>query len=134
MNSPHTIQNPSRREFLRTGTAAVAGSVVVSRIGPRGRGEIAVPGRASTAAVTRPTSSSCSNCTAAPWGRFSRSTKTGWAGRSYAARRSRQESNDMTTYLITGKTTAKGASQFEVDMKYGQMRVWKLEREGDALQ
>ena len=29
MNSPHTIQNPSRREFLRTGTAAVAGSVVV---------------------------------------------------------------------------------------------------------
>ena len=29
MNSPHTVQNPSRREFLRTGTAAVAGSVVV---------------------------------------------------------------------------------------------------------
>ena len=52
----------------------------------------------------------------------------------YAARRLRQESNEMTTNLITGKTPAKGASQFEVDMKYGQMRVWKLEREGDALQ
>jgi hypothetical protein len=32
---------------------------------------------------------------------------------------------------LTGETTAKDASQFEVDMKYGETRVWKLEREGE---
>ena len=32
-----------------------------------------------------------------------------------------EKSNEMTTNLITGKTPAKDASQFEVDMKYGQM-------------
>ena len=29
---------------------------------------------------------------------------------------------------LTGETTAKSTSQFEIDMKYGETRVWKLER------
>jgi hypothetical protein len=29
---------------------------------------------------------------------------------------------------LSGETTAKDASQFEVDMQYGETRVWKLER------
>lgn len=29
---------------------------------------------------------------------------------------------------LSGETTAKDASHFEVDMKYGETRVWKLER------